>query len=101
VFFVFFVVKSCFSGLLVSSRAPQNGRYSAKAGACWESDVVLRSLDASMLCCSLAGAFSTHPFLRSTCSSCTDFGGGGVQSALERCVAVASVAVAGEPTGLC
>jgi len=54
-----------------------------------------------MLCCSLAGAFSTHPFLRSTCSSCTDFGGGGVQSALERCVAVDSVAVAGEPTGLC
>ncbi len=71
VFFVFFVFKSGFPGLLVSAEPRKMRATAQKLGR------VLRR----MLFCALAGGFRAHPSLKTTC---TDFGWGGVKAALER-----------------
>ncbi len=70
-FFVFFVFKSGFPGLLVSAEPRKMRATTQKLGR------VLRHI----LFCALAGGFRAHPSLKITC---TDFGWGGVQGTLER-----------------
>ncbi len=68
------VYVSCFLSLRAVSRAAKPRKMRAIAQK-------LGLLLCHMFCCALAGAFWTHPFLKFTC---TDFGGGLVQAALEQ-----------------